>query len=134
MMTSLFLIVAAFAADDAAPPPLTPEQLGAVRALVQQTQADQTAARKALLVAQEELARCYTQYELDLPQVEKLQAEIIAQQRKLLASHHRLHTELRTIVSGPRFQMLSRRIENALKVPPPDPKAEPASASKPAPQ
>lgn len=134
MMTSLLLIVATFAADDAAPPPLTPEQSSAVRALVQQTQAEQAVARKALLAAQEELARSYAAYDLNLQQVEKLQVEIVEQQRKLLASHHRLHTELRTIVSGPRFQVLSQRIENALKNPPSDATAKPAPTSKPAPQ
>jgi hypothetical protein len=131
MMSALLLIVATFAADDAAPPPLTSEQLEAVRALVQRTQAEQTAARKALVTAQEELARCYAAYDLDLKQVEKLHAEIIDQQRKLLASHHRLHTELRMIVSGPRFEILSRRIENALRNPPPSAKDEPAPPPKP---
>lgn len=134
MMTSLLLVVATLAADDTAPPPLTPEQLQSVRMLVQKTQADQAEARKALSAAQEELGRCYAAYDLNLKQVEKLQAEIIEQQRKLLASHHRMHTELRTIVSGPRYQILSQRIENALRNPPPSAKAEPAPSIKPSPK
>lgn len=134
MMTSLLLIVAVLAADDTAPPPLTLEQLQSVRTLVQKTQTDQAEARKSLFAAQEELARCYTEFALDLPQVEKLQAEIIEQQRKLLAAHHRMHAELRTIVSGPRFEILSRRIENALRNPPPSTKSDPASPSKPSPK
>ncbi len=131
MMSALLLMVATFAADDAAPPPLTPEQLGTVRALVQRTQAEQAETRQALLTAQEELVRCYAVFDLDLKQVEKLQVEVIEQQRKLLVSHHRMHTELRTIVSGPRFEILSRRIENALRNPPPNAKAEPARSPKP---
>lgn len=131
MMSAILLIAATLAAVDAAPPPLTPEQLATVRTLVQRTQADQAAVRKALGTAQEELARCYAAYDLDLRLVEKLQTEIIEQQRKLLASHHRLHTELRMIVSGPRFEILSRRIENALRNPPSSAKDEPAPPPKP---
>lgn len=134
MMSALLLILATLAADDAAPPPLSSEQLGAVRALVQRTQAEQAEARAALTNAQEALARCYSAYDLDLKQVEKLQTKIIEQQRILLASHHRLHTELRTIVSGPRFEILSRRIENALRNPPLNAKEEAPATPKPFPK
>ncbi len=130
MIASLLLIFGALAADDAAPPPLTAEQLSAVRTLLQRTQAEQTEARQALVAAQDQLARTYAEYELNIPQVEKLQTEVIAQQRKLLSSHHRMHVELRTIVSGPRFQILSQRIENALRNPPSSDKDKPASPSK----
>jgi len=119
----MFVIVVAATATvvtgQETPPPLTSEQIAAVRTLVQRTQAAQTEAKEALTAAQEKLSREYANYELDAEQVAKLQAEIIAQQQRLLDSHHRLHVELRKIVGAERFQVLSKRIENLLKNPPP---------------
>jgi hypothetical protein len=116
-MIPLFLLLTTLAAD---PPPLTAQQLDQVRTLVQRTQTEQAVARKSLLEAQEDLARCYADYELDQKRVGELQAEILGQQKRLLDTHHRMQTELRAIVGAERFQVLSRRIENALRSPPPE--------------
>jgi hypothetical protein len=119
-MTTLFLCLTLLAAEEekAAPPPLTAEQVTKVRALVRQTQTDHAAAKQALAEAQEELARCYSRYELDEKEVTRLQEVILAEQQKLLATHHRMQKELRAIVGAERFLVLSRRIENVLKNPP----------------
>ena len=122
MMTTLLVCLSLVSADDPKatkenPPPLTAEQVTQVRALVQQTQADHTAARQSLTEAQEDLARCYAKYELDEKEVARLQAVIVEQQQKLLASHHRMQKELRSIVGAERFLILSRRIDNLLKNP-----------------
>ncbi|QDU27013.1 hypothetical protein ETAA8_20970 [Anatilimnocola aggregata] len=116
MIASLLLLLSAIPAQVAAePPPLTAEQLTKVRELVQRTQSVQAKLKTELAASQEQLARCYAEYQLDEPQVARLQAEILEQQKQLLASHHRLQTELRSIVGAERFQILSRRIENALR-------------------
>ncbi|WP_425617104.1 hypothetical protein NA78x_000774 [Anatilimnocola sp. NA78] len=120
MIISLLLSLLAAAPEaPREPPPLSPEQLAQVRALVQRTQAEQQTLKAELATSQEKLTRCYAEYKLDEPQVEKLQDEIVDLQKKLLASHHRLQKELRTIVGAERFMILSRRIENALRSPPP---------------
>jgi|GEM_PF-4121636 len=120
-MIAFVLVLTALAADEPrSAPSLTAQQVQQVRALVQRTQSEQAAAKKSLLAAQEDLARCYADYELDQKRVDELQTRILAQQRKLLDTHHRLQTELRNIVDAERFKVLSRRIENALRDPPPE--------------
>jgi hypothetical protein len=109
---------ATLAGDAPAPPPLTEQQIDQVRTLVKRTQAEQARLKGALAKSQEKLAECYTVFELDGTQVDTLQTEIVDLQRKLLASHHSMQTELRTIVGPERFQILSRRISNALRSPP----------------
>jgi peptidoglycan hydrolase CwlO-like protein len=127
--TTLILMIATVAvssiglvgtgADPASPAPLSTEQLDQVRSLVKRTQSEQTRLKSALAESQEKLAECYTVFELDEKQVDKLQEEIIELQRKLLASHHSMQTELRTIVGPERFKILSRRIANAMQSPTP---------------
>ncbi len=51
-----------------------------------------------------------------------LQEEILDVQGKLLRSYHSMQKELRSIVGPERFLVLSRRIDNALRNPPPEPK------------
>jgi hypothetical protein len=111
MIATLVLLLAALAP----PEPLSAEQITQVRELVARTQKEQTAAKVALAEAQADLARHYADYELDEEAVDKLQREIIAAQRRLLENHHAMQKELRTIVGAERFQILSRRIENALR-------------------
>ncbi len=111
----------ATSAEQAPPPPLTAEQLGQIRTLVQRTQAEQSRLKAALAVAQEKLAGCYASYELDEPRVVKLEQEILEHQKSLLASHHAMQKELRALVGPERFRILSRRIENVLKSPKPQP-------------
>lgn len=133
MIATFVICLAMFAADEekpAPPPPLTAEQLTQVRDLVQRAQTEQSAARQALTEAQEDLARCYAKYELDEKEVTRLQSEIIAQQQKLLESHHQMQKELRTIVGAERFLVLSRRIENALRSPPANAPAPTAPSNK----
>lgn len=121
MIHALCLCLALAVADEpkVSPPPLTADQVSKVRALVQQTQADHAAARQALAEAQADLARCYARYELDEKEVTRLQTVILGEQQKLLDSHHRMQKELRSIVGAERFLVLSKRIENLLKNPPP---------------
>ena len=121
MIATFFVCIAMLAAEEEkpTPPPFTAEQLTQVRALVQRIQTEQATAKKELAEAQESLARCYAKYELDEKEVARLQTEILAQQQKLLSSHHQMQKELRTIVGAERFLVLSRRIENALRDTPP---------------
>ena len=51
-----------------------------------------------------------------------LQDEILDVQGKLLRSYHTMQKELRAIVGPERFLILSTRIDNALRNPPPEPK------------
>lgn len=109
----------AASAEQVSPPPLTAEQLSQIRALVQKTQAEQSRFKAVLAEAQEKLAKCYSSYELDEPQVLKLEQKILEHQKSLLASHHAMQKELRALVGPERFKILSRRIENVLKTPKP---------------
>lgn len=104
-------------ASGAEPPPLTTVQVEQVRTLIKRTQTEQARLKTELARSQKELAACYDVFELDEPQVEKLQKEIVELQRGLLASHHSMQTELRTIVGEERFKILSKRIANALRSP-----------------
>jgi hypothetical protein len=106
---------------DPQPPPLTEDQLTKVRALVKTYQEEQTALKALLEKAQKKLADCYARYELNEPEVKALQDEILDVQGKLLRSYHAMQKELRAIVGPERFLILSRRIENALRNPPPEP-------------
>lgn len=108
---------ARFASGAEPPPPLTTVQVEQVRTLIKRTQTEQTRLKTELTRSQKELAACYDIFELDEPQVEKLQKEIVELQRGLLASHHSMQIELRTIVGEERFKILSKRIANALRSP-----------------
>lgn len=117
-MTSLSLFAALFA-PAADPPPLTEEQLVRVRTLVKTHQEEQRTLKADLDSTQRKLAECYSQYELDETAAQALQTEVLAVQGKLLKSYHAMQTELRAIVGPERFKVLSARIENALRNPPP---------------
>ncbi len=109
------------AADESAPPPLSPEQIVRVRKLVQSVQTEATLLQARLDQRQRELAEVYAVYELDEPRAQKLQAEIVELQRLLLANHHRMQAELRAIVSRERFEFLRRRLANVVTSPATDP-------------
>ena len=101
------------AAQDA-PPPLTPAQLVRVRELVRVTQDQSTALQARLGERQRELAGLYAVYTLNEREAQRLQREIVGLQRELLANHHRLQVELRTLVTQQRFDTLRRRLERAV--------------------
>ena len=106
------------AADEAAPPPpLGPEQIVRVRQLVRSIQTQATLLEARLDQRQRELTEVYTAYELDEQRVQKLQAEIVELQRLLLANHHRMQVELRSIVSRDRFEFLRERLANVVTPP-----------------
>jgi hypothetical protein len=108
-----------FAQPEPAPlPPLTERQIIQVRELVQATQSRITFLQARLNERQRDLARVYAQYDLDETQARKLQEEIIELQRQLLSGHHRMQTELRTIVGRERFDFLRARLEQALSFDP----------------
>lgn len=123
MMASFWLAVVLSApAADPVPPPLTEEQLMKVRALVKTHQEEQVKLKGQLEKAQQKLADCYSRYELKDDDAKDLQAEILDVQGKLLRSYHSMQKELRSIVGPERFKILGRRIDNALRSPPPEPK------------
>jgi hypothetical protein len=95
-------------------PPLHERQIIQVRELVQMTQSRTTLLQARLSERQRDLARVYAQYDLDETQARRIQEEIIDLQRQLLAGHHRMQTELRTIVGRDRFDFLRRRLEQAV--------------------
>jgi hypothetical protein len=68
-----------------------------------------------------ELADCYAHYELKEEEVKTLQDEILDVQGILLRSYHSMQKELRVSVGPERFLILSNRIDNALRNPPPQP-------------
>ena len=100
-------------------PPLTPDQLVQVRALVQRTQANQTQLRAALVEAQEKLAGCYSGFNLNDDRIVLLHRDIASLQQKLLDSHYSTQKELRKIVAPDQFEGLARRIAGALGTPSP---------------
>jgi chromosome segregation ATPase len=123
MMASFWLAaVLAVPGADPVPPPLSEEQLTKVRALVKTHQEEQAKLKGQLEKAQQKLADCYSRYELKDDDAKELQAEILDVQGKLLRSYHSMQKELRSIVGPERFKVLSRRIDNALRNPPPEPK------------
>jgi len=117
-----FAVVLSVPAAGTQPPPLTEEQLTKVRTLVKTYQEEQTTLKAQLEKAQKKLADCYSRYELKDDEVKALQDEILEVQGKLLRSYHAMQKELRSIVGPERFLILSRRIDNALRNPPPEPK------------
>ena len=125
-MIASFCFVAVLAASGAdpvpAPPPLTEEQLTKVRTLVKTHQEEQTKLKAQLEKAQKKLADCYSRYELKDEDVKALQDEILDVQGALLKSYHSMQKELRSIVGPERFLVLSKRIDNALRNPPSEPK------------
>ena len=119
----LIAILSAPGADPAPqPPPLTEEQIIKVRALVKTHIEEQAKLKARLEQAQKKLADCYSRYDLKDDDVTALQTEILEVQGKLLKSYHSMQKELRSIVGPERFQILSKRIDNALRNPPPEPK------------
>ena len=123
-MTASFCLAVLLAAPaaDPPPPPLSAEQLAKVRALVKSHIEEQTKLKGRLDAAQKSLADCYSRYELKDEDVKPLQDEVLDVQGKLLRSYHSMQKELRAIVGPARFLVLSRRIDNALRNPAPEPK------------
>ncbi len=117
-----FCLAALLVAPGADPQPLTEDQLTKVRTLVKTYQEEQTTLKTQFDKAQKKLADCYSRYELKDDDVKTLQDEILEVQGKLLRSHHAMQKELRAIVGPERFLILSKRIENATRNPPPEPK------------
>ncbi len=122
MIASLTLAAVLSAPGADTPPPLTAEQLTRVRSLVKTHQEEQTRLKTQLEKAQRKLADLYSRYELKDDDVKALQDEILEVQRKLLRDYHAMQKELRSVVGPERFVILSRRIDNALRNPPPEPR------------
>ncbi len=101
------------AQDATAPPPLSPTQLTRVRELVRVTQEQSAKLQVRLGDRQRELAAVYAVYTLNENEAQRLQKEIVKLQQELLANHHRLQVELRTLVTQERFDTLRRRLERA---------------------
>lgn len=112
---SLVLVALLLPGQTAAP--LTREQSEKLRELVQRTQQESAALRGELEKRQQELVRRYEDYALDAAAVEKLQEEILGLQRKLLASYHRMHVEMRAVVDRERFLTLNQRISRLVGPP-----------------
>jgi len=100
---------------------LTDEQLAKVRNLLKSHQDEQARLKADLDKAQQKLADLYAHYQLDDAEAKKAQQDVLSSQQKLLQSYHAMQKELRSIVGPERFQILSRRVDQALRNPP-DPK------------
>jgi G3E family GTPase len=112
----VFLVAAAAPSQTPAPKdraisPLSAEQIAQVRELVRSTQSQAAILQTRLDERQRQLARVYAEYEFDDRKAQDLQKEVVDLQRQLLANHHRMQVELRSIVPKQRFEMLRRRLE-----------------------
>ena len=107
------------------PAPLSEDQVKQLRALMYATQTTATTLQTQLDEKQRELAKIYAQYELNQRQALRLQSEIVELQKQLLANHHKLQVELRSIVGQERFEMLRLRVLNSLTPKPKDKEPEP---------
>lgn len=106
------------------PAPLSEDQVKQLRELMQTTQTTASTLQGQLEVKQRELAKVYAQYELNQRQALRLQSEIVELQKQLLANHHKLQVELRSIVGQERFEMLRLRILSSLTPKPKDKEPE----------
>ncbi len=115
-MSALLLCSTLMFADEpqVKPAPLTSAQYSQLRLLIQRTQERDRELKTALSQRQRELTLVYSQFEFSVDHAERLQSDIIELQRQLLANYHNLQTELRRIVGRERFEILKRRIDNAL--------------------
>jgi len=111
-------------AERPTPAPLNEEQVKQLRALMYATQTTATTLQGQLDEKQRELAKVYAQYELNQRQALRLQTEIMELQKQLLANHHKLQVELRSIVGEERFEMLRLRILSSLTPKPKDKEPE----------
>ncbi|MBL8799869.1 MAG: hypothetical protein JNM56_38665 [Planctomycetia bacterium] len=125
-----FIVLLLIQAERSTPAPLGEEQVKQLRALMFSTQTTAAALQAQLEEKQRDLERVYAQYELNQRQALKLQAEIMELQKQLLANHHKLQVELRTIVGQERFEMLRVRIGNALAPKPKEKEKEPEAPRK----
>src|SRR5262245_47953337 len=99
------------------PPPLTEEQRARLTRLSQDTQKESTRLKALLEERQQELARVYAEYNLDLPRATQLEAEILDLQRQMLDNYRKMQVELRAVVGKERFMTLKKRIDNFLQSP-----------------
>jgi hypothetical protein len=95
-------------------PPLTQEQSARIQQLVRSTQEESTRLKDRLEKCERELARQYTEYQLDAAAVDQLEKDILDLQRQTLANHRKMQVELRAIVDKERFQTLRQRLERIL--------------------
>lgn len=119
-------------AEPAAVPAQTPawaEVAARTRELVQRTQDQSTLLQARLGQRQRQLSAVYTRFDLDDAEARRLQEEIVELQRQLLANHHRLQVELRSLVSRDHFETLRLRVERMVSPvdPPPTRPATPAA-------
>jgi predicted NACHT family NTPase len=120
-VTAVLLLVQA---ERPTPAPLNEEQVKQLRALMYTTQTTAATLQGQLDEKQRELAKVYAQYELNQRQALRLQSEIMELQKQLLANHHKLQVELRSIVGQERFEMLRLRVLNSLTPKPKDKEPE----------
>jgi chromosome segregation ATPase len=118
-------------AEKPSPSPLTEEQVSRLRELVRATSETAKRLQAQLDEKQQQLARVYAQFELNERLATRLESEIVELQRQLLANHHKMQVELRTIVEKERFEVLRQRLSRAL-APPKEP--EPTRPAPPPPK
>lgn len=111
-------------AERPTPAPLSEDQVKQLRELMQTTHSTAATLQTQLEEKQRELAKVYSQYELNQRQALRLQGEIMEVQKQLLANHHKLQIELRSIVGQERFDLLRLRILNSLTPKPKDKEPE----------
>lgn len=113
--------------DRPQPAPLNEEQLTRLRELIRTTQEAAAALQTRLDELERSLAGVYAEYELDERKAGRLQAAIVDLQRQKLANHHKMQTELRTIVGKERFDVLKQRLRLIVQPPsvPPKERSQP---------
>src|SRR5262245_24597548 len=92
------LVVTADAQDKTSAPPLTEDQRVRIQQLVRSTQEESARLKDRLEKSERELARRYTDYQLDVAAVDQLEKDILDLQRQTLANYRKMQVELRAIV------------------------------------
>jgi hypothetical protein len=110
----VILFVTADPQDKAGAPPLTEDQRVRIQQLVRSTQEESARLKDRLEKSERELARRYTEYQLDAAAVDQLEKDVLDLQRQSLANYRRMQVELRAIVDRERFQTLRQRLERIL--------------------
>lgn len=113
---------------------LRQEQTRRIRQLVRSVQDQATLLQARLEQRQRDLTEVYNHYQLDEERAHALQAEIVELQRALLANHHRMQIELRSIVDQKRFDVLRQRLRFLVAPPAPADAQPPTEAQPPVPE
>ncbi len=123
-----FLLIAA-PGQTSEPPPLSQEQRARLVKLKNEAEEETVRLKAQLEERQQELARAYADYDLDIKRADRLEADILELQKQMLASYRKVQVELRATVGRERFLVLKQRLDNILKsasTPPASERAAPA--------